>query len=58
MTEKELDRIDKALLLARQRAIECMSNGQPATIVFELILKAGGKVGAAVVGVRENVKME
>lgn len=58
MTEKELDRIDKALLLARQRAIECIKHGQPATIVFELILKAGGKVGAAVVGVRENVKME
>lgn len=58
MTEKELDRIDKALLLARQRAIECIKHGQPATIVFELILKAGGKVGAAVVVVRENVKME
>jgi len=58
LTDKDMERIDKALLLARQRAIECIKHGQPATIVFELILKTGGKVAAAMVGVRENVKME
>jgi hypothetical protein len=58
VSDKDLERIDKALLSTRQRAIECMENGQPATITTEIILKTGGKVAAAVVGVRENIRME
>ena len=56
--KKDLDRIDKALVSARQRVVECIERGQPATITTEIILKTGGKVAAATVGVRETVRME
>ena len=58
MTDKNLDRIDKALLSARKRLIECVQNGQPATVTVEILLKTGGSVAAAIVSVKEHLSMQ
>lgn len=58
ITEKNLDRIDKALISTRKRLIKCVENGQPATVTVEILLKTGGSVAAAMVSVKEHVSMQ
>lgn len=58
ITEKNLDRIDKALNSTRKRLIECVENGQPATVTIEILFKTGGSVAAAMVSVREHISMQ
>lgn len=58
MTDKNLDRIDKVLISTRKRLIECVDNGQPATVTVEIILKTGGNVATVVVGVKEHISMQ
>lgn len=58
MTDKNLDRIDKALISTRKRLIECVENGQPATVTVEIVLKTGGGVAAAMVSVKEHISMQ
>ena len=57
MTDKNLDRIDKALISTRKRLIECVENGQPATVTVEILLKTGGSVAAAIVSVKEHISI-
>ena len=57
MTDKNLDRIDKTLILTRERLIECVENGQPATVTVEILLKTGGSVAAAIVSVKEHISI-
>ena len=58
MTDKNLDRIDKALISTRKRLIECVENGQPATVTIEIVLKTGGSVAAALISVQERISMQ
>ena len=58
ITDKNLDRIDKALINTRKRLIKCVENGQPATVTVEILLKTGGSVAAVVVGVKEHIPMQ
>ena len=57
VTDKNLDRIDKALISTRKRLIECVENGQPATVTVEILLKTGGSVAAAIVSVKEHISI-
>ena len=57
MTDKNLDKIDKALISTRKRLIECVENGKPATVTVEILLKTGGSVAAAIVSVKEHLSM-
>ena len=57
MKDKNLDRIDKALISTRKRLIECVENGQPATVTVEILLKTGGSVAAAIVSVKEHISI-
>lgn len=57
MTDKNLDRIDNALISTRKRLIECVENGQPATVTVEILLKTGGSVAAAIVSVKEHISI-
>ena len=56
--QKNLDRIDKALVNTRKRLIECVENGQPATVTVEIVLKTGGSVAKALVSVQEHISMQ
>ena len=58
MKDKNLDRIDRALLNTRKRLIACVENGQPATVTIEILLKTGGSVAAAMVSVKEHISMQ
>ena len=58
ITEKNLDRIDKALMSTRKRLISCVENGQPATVTIEIVLKTGGSVAAALISVQERISMQ
>ena len=58
MKDKNLDRIDKALINTRKRLIECVENGQPATVTIEILLKTGGSVASAMVSVKEYISMQ
>ena len=52
---KNIEKVDQALHLIRQRAMDCIISGKPATITCEIILVDGGGYRSAVVGVREKV---
>ena len=58
MKDKNLDRIDKALISTRKRLIKCVENGQPAPVTIEILLKTGGNVATVVVGVKEHISMQ